>query len=128
MSPLSALMTATTRRLHAWLLAEGDLLGSRAAGALPSRADKVALTAAFEPGPPTPTRPTQVGHSDESALLAARQRILAARAGLNQVRAGSRPGLHYSLDDGRRPVITGRMGEVCELLDRLAEREARQQR
>jgi hypothetical protein len=115
-------MTATTRRLNAWLLAEGDVQGNRPADASRTLAATTALNKASEALPPI-----EAGRSNDSALLAARQRILAARAGLNPVvRSHSRPGLHYSLGDGQRPVITGRMGEVCELLDRLAEREARQ--
>jgi hypothetical protein len=55
-------------------------------------------------------------------LALARTRITEARAGLNPVRRS--PRVVCAPHDNCRTVITGRMGEVCEVLDRLVAREA----
>jgi hypothetical protein len=60
--------------------------------------------------------------SDRQRLALARSRITEARARLNPVRRSAR--LVCAPHDGCRTVITGRMGDVCEMLDHLVAREA----
>jgi hypothetical protein len=65
---------------------------------------------------------TQAPHNDRQRLVVARTRITEARARLNPVRRSAR--VSCARDDSCRTVITGRMGEVCEMLDQLVAREA----
>jgi hypothetical protein len=65
------------------------------------------------------------GHAtlnDRQRLALARSRITEARARLNPVRRSAR--VVCAPHDSCRTVITGRMGDVCEMLDHLVAREA----
>jgi hypothetical protein len=65
------------------------------------------------------------GHAalnDRQRVALARSRITEARARLNPVRPSAR--VVCAPHDNCRTVITGRMGDVCEMLDHLVAREA----
>ncbi len=60
--------------------------------------------------------------ADRQRVALARTRITEARARLNPVRRTAR--VVYAPHDSCRTVITGRMGDVCDMLDHLVAREA----
>jgi hypothetical protein len=99
-------------------LDHGPIVGRCAAG-LVSAVSPAAVKA--RPGAQAHTVAPVLTRDDRPQLAQVRLRITQARARLNPVRRLAR--VRSAPDDACRTVISGRMGEVCDLLDQLVARD-----
>jgi hypothetical protein len=127
MHPLfNTLLDATSH----WLDGLSSALATPADGRVARRADPAVRTArqtladACTPrhGAPMRVYSPPAPAAERNHISLARTRILEARARLNPTRR--LPRMRSAPDDACRTVISGRLGDVCDLLDQLVAREA----